>query len=166
MCTRIVGTHVCTCMCEGGLRLLRLHTFSQHRSRFPGSFRLGPGLAPGSCTSHNGPSWPSTGHQPPLSHAADSFQASALRPPTFLKIVSVPGAAESEMWGVGVGAAAVRVLLRTGARAVGHLALNPAQQLPEPPRVFSPDSELEPPQEEDICRLSAHPDPLSPLPSK
>lgn len=75
---------------QGGL--LCLDKFSQHKSWFQGTFCVGSGLVPCSCTGHNGPAGQARGvgpcavtFLPPLSHAADSFQGSAPRSPTFPK---------------------------------------------------------------------------------
>ena len=69
-----------------------------------------------------------------LSHAADSFQGSALNIPLFLKIVS-------SAWGPGDSREAGAALLRFGAGAGGHLAPNSVpRQLLEPSRVLSPDT--------------------------
>lgn len=94
-----VSVHACVIVGPGNF--LGSDTFSQHKPWFRGTFRVGSGLAPGSWAGHNGPSWPSAGagpcamtFLPVLSHAADSFQGSALSIPLFLKIVSFA-------WGLG-----------------------------------------------------------------
>lgn len=135
-----VSMHACVIVGQGTSCAQTRFLSTSHGSGGTSTWALGWCLAAVLATMGPAGRAPGTGpcvvtFMPVLSHAADSFQGSALSIPLFLKIVR-------SAWGLGESRKASAVVLRFRARVGGHLALNSVpRQLPEPSSILSPDSQ-------------------------